>query len=189
MMEPFMMASSATLDGRFWQVSAKLRFKDPDKRIILVPMTSEIMAGDRPMYTRAECEADDTIWKNAIDNTARIGLRISVENDLVSVRSSKSADTPGTAALLLPGQKRRARILQSLTDSLHGKKLPGAAEHYFVFITPDEVLMADRSRFTPSVLRKMVRSIKNQLESSNPGLLLSTEVMEYDPDKDVYREA
>ena len=185
MTEPFMMAPPG--DG-YWHMQGQARFKSPERQIVLVPMTSGIMAGDRPMYSVEECQADDTIWKNAVDNTAHIGLRVSVENDLVSVRSSKSAGTPGTAALLLPGPKRRARILQSLTDNLRGKKMPPAQDHYFIFITPDEALMADKAKFTPSVLRKMVRNIKNQLESSNPGLLLATEVMEYDPDEDCFQE-
>ena len=57
-----------------------------------------------------------------------------------------------------------------------------------MFITPDEILLADKSEYPLTTLKKTVRSIRNQLESKKPGVLLSMEVLEYDAETDTYRE-
>lgn len=188
MKEPFMMPSSQTPTDGVYSVNTRIEFKDPARKIVLVPMDTQIMSGERQCYTTQECEANNAIWKSAIENTAQIEPIVNTDNDLVSIRSAKSSGTPCAALLLLPGKNRRARLLRVITDNLAKKKLPPAQDHYFIFITPDEILLADKAKFKPSVLRKTIRNIKNRLASTNPGLLLSTEVLEYDADEDVYRE-
>lgn len=188
MIEPFMMAVSGVPGSGTYSCKAPIRFKDPARAVSLVPVNSAILCGDKPFYTEAQAKADDTIWKSAIDNTARIGLRASTENDLVSIRSSLDAGTPGSAVLLLPGRVRRTRLMQALSESLKSKGKPAAQDCWFVFITPDEILLADKSEYPLTVLKKTIRSIRNQLDSKNPGVLLSAEVLEYDAENDIYRE-
>lgn len=188
MIEPFMMAVSGIPDPGTYSCRTPIKFKDPSRAVSLVPVNSAILSGDRPFYTVAQAKADDTIWKSAIDNTAQIGLRASTDNDLVSIRSSRDAGTPGAAVLLLPGRVRRARLMQALSDSLRAKGKPAAQDCWFVFITPDEILLADKSEYPLTTLKKTIRSIRNQLESKNPGVLLSAEVLEYDAENDTYRE-
>ena len=188
MNEPFMFATSADLPEGTYSYAAPIRFRDPSKAIRLVPMDSQVMSGDRPFYTDEWVRSHQDFVKSAIDNTAQIGFRSSLEKDLVSIRSAKASGTPCSAALLLQGPKRRARLMGCLTDILQKNGMPDAKSHYFVFITPDEILLADSGKIRPNVLRRMIKDVKNQLESSDPGLLLSTEVLEYDQDEDVFRE-
>ena len=188
MTEPFMMPSVNTPPDGTYFVNTRVEFKDPAKKLILIPMDTRIMSGERTLYTKQECDADPSIWKTAIENTAQIGLRISPDNDLVSLRSVKKAGTPCAAVLLLPGKNRRARLMALVSEKLKQEHMPPAQEHYFMFVTPDEILLADKSKLKPSVIRKAMRNIRNRLASTDPGLLLSTEVLEYDTDEDVYRE-
>lgn len=188
MLEPFMLAMSGKLDERIYSHKTPIRFKDPTRAINLIPVDSGILSGDKPLYTRSQVSADEAIWKSAVDNTARIGLRASVENDLISIRSAQSARTPGAAALLLPGRNRRNKIFQTLSENLKAKGKPNVQDCLFVFITPDEILLADKSEFPLTTLKKTIRSIKNQLSSRNAESLLSAEVLEYDPTDDIYRE-
>ena len=188
MNEPFMLAVSGRPEESIWRYEAPVRFKNPDRAICLVPMDTPVMSGDRPMYTVPELESGSAVWKAAIDNTALVPLRMSTENDMVSIRSSKAAGTPCAAVLLLPGSKRRAKVMAPVDEYLKKNGMPDIAGHYFVFITQDEVLLADKAKIKPSILKKTIRSIKNQLESQDPALLLSTEVLEYDKDEDEYRE-
>lgn len=188
MLEPFMLAMSGKPDGHVYSHRTPIRFKDPARAISLIPIDSGILSGDKPLYTSAQVSADETIWKSAVDNTARISLRISVENDLVSIRSAQSARTPGAAALLLPGRNRRNKIFQTLSENLKAKGKPVVQDCLFVFITPDEILLADRSEFPLTTLKKTVRSVKNRLSNRNAESLLSAEVLEYDPTDDIYRE-
>ena len=188
MTEPFMFATSAELPPGTYSYRAPVRFKDPEKAIRLILMDTPVMAGDREFYS-ADYVAENTDYaKAAIDNTAQIGFRLSRDRDVVSIRSSKASGIPCAAALLLQGPKRRARIMAAITDMLKKNGMPDAGSHYFVFVTPDEILMADKSKLRPGVLRKTLRNIKNRLESGDPGILLSTEVLEYDPAEDVFQE-
>lgn len=188
MIEPFMMAVSGRPDPAVYTCRTPIKFKDPNRAISLIPVSSEILSGDRPFYTVEQAKADDTIWKSAIDNTAQIGLRASTENDLISIRSTADAKTPGAAVLLLPGKNRRIRLFQALAENLRSKGKPAPQDCWFVFITPDEILLADKSEYPLTTLKKTVRSIRNQLESKKPGVLLSMEVLEYDAETDTYRE-
>lgn len=185
---PFMFATSADLPEGTYSYRAPIKFRDPARAVRLVPMDDQVMSGDRPFYTAGWVQQHQDFVKNAIDNTAQIGFRSNLEKDLVSIRSSKASGTPCAAALLLQGPKRRARLMGCLTEMLRKDGMPDARDHYFVFITPDEILMADREKMRPNVLRRVLKDIKNQLESSDPGILLSTEVLEYDQDEDVFRE-
>lgn len=188
MNEPFMLAVSGRPEESIWHYEAPVRFKNPERAICLVPMDTPVMSGDREMYTAVELEKNSAVWKTAIDNTATVPLRMSIENDMVSIRSSKSAGTPCAAVLLLPGSKRRAKLLAPVSEYLKKNGMPPIQGHYFVFITQDEILLADKAKIKPSILKKTLRSIKNQLEAMNPDLLLATEVLEYDQDEDEYRE-
>ncbi|MCM1296337.1 MAG: hypothetical protein NC311_12430 [Muribaculaceae bacterium] len=189
MLEPFMLATSSLPDGDVWFHKANIEFHDPGRRICLLPMSTPVIACDRPFYTKDECEADNgRLWKAAVDNTANIPLRISVSDDLVSLRSAKSAGTPCAGVLLLPGGKRISRLMGSVDAILKNKKMPPAADHYFVFITPDEILLADKAKLKASVLKKTVKNIRNRLAEENKSLLLATEVLEYDAEDNVYHE-
>lgn len=188
MIEPFMIATSREPGKNLYALQAPIRFKSPDRHVWLVPMDSQVISGDRPLYTKDDARADEAFWKNAVDNTSRLQMRMSVKNDMVSIRSAKSADTPGTAALLLPGKNRRARVFKNLDAMTVPKGLARAQDCYFIFITPDEALLADKSKLPPTTLKRMLRSIRNQLESTSPGMLLAAEVLEYDADEDLYRE-
>ena len=188
MKEPFMMPSPDLPPEGTYFINTHIEFKTANRSIVLIPMNISIISGDRACYTVQECEADTSIWKSAVENTANIDVTVNTDGDFVSIRSARSEDTPCGALLLLPGKNRRTRLLRMISEKLRQKKMPDAQDHYFIFITPDEILLADKSKFKLTVVRKTIKNIRNRLTSTDPGLLLSTEVLEYDADEDVYKE-
>ena len=62
-------------------------------------------------------------------------------------------------------------------------------DYYIIFITPDEVLFADKSKFKPTQIKKVTTNIKNKMTaicSDSP--ILAAEVFIYDKDEDKYVE-
>lgn len=179
MLEPFLMTLPEAPDPEIWREDAPIDFKDMTKKICLVPMASRIQAGDRGFYTVAEIEADPSIIKSARNNTLRNRLRKNTDNDFISIRSN-GTETPCAAAFLCSG---RMNAFESL-------KIGRIQDYYVVFMTPDEVLFADKEKLRPANIRRILTSIRNRVVSMYKGdaPILSMEVLEYDTGTDRYEE-
>lgn len=179
MTEPFLLAMPGEPEDGIWRQPAPMEFRNPLSSVCLVIMTSRIIAGDRGMYTEAEIKADPQIVKSAADNTASNKLRMNTDNDFISIRSNKTRQ-PCAAAFLLPGRRRLFSNLRL-----------DPSQYYFVFITQDEVLMAQKDKFKPSAIRKVTASMANKIRSLHPEgcPIVATEVFSYDPESDSYQEA
>ena len=172
MNEPYLLAVTALPDADVWHEKAPVDFKDPDRAVYLVPVTPRILSLERGMYTPEEVKADPELIKSAITNTRKNRLRRNVENDFVSLRSDNT-QVPCVPMFLMDN---RETVFKALAMD--------PMDYYIVFITPDEVLMADRNKFKPSIIRRMVDSINNRITSLYPNdtPILCKEVFEYGPD-------
>ena len=180
MTEPFLLAMPGAPDVEgAWHETAPVEFRDPAKSICLVPMTSRISAADRGLMTDEEIRADPAFLKSARANTSRNAVRRGTEGEYLSVRSNKTG-MPATAMFFMAGREK-------LFDALGID--PG--EHYFIFITQDETLLARKSDLHLSNIRRTTRNIKNKLASLYPEgcPVLATEVFVYDKDARKYKEA
>lgn len=179
MLEPFLLALPEAPAPDIWREEAPVSFKDMTKKIYLVPMSSRIQAGDRGMYAVSEIEADPSIVKSARNNTLRNRLRKNTDNDFISIRSN-GTETPCAAAFLCSG---RMNAFESL-------KIGRIQDYYVVFMTPDEVLFADKEKLKPANIRRILSSIRNRVVSMyrDDAPILSMEVLEYDTGTDRYEE-
>lgn len=179
MLEPFLMALPEAPDPSIWREEAPIDFKDMTRKIFLVPMSSRIQAGDRGMYTVAEVEEDPSVIKSARNNTLRNRLRKNTDNDFISIRSN-GTDTPCAAAFLCNG---RMNAFESL-------KIGRIQDYYVIFMTPDEVLFADKEKLRPANIRRILTSIRNRVMSMyrTDAPILSMEVLEYDTGTNRYEE-
>lgn len=180
MLDPFLLALAAPPETGIWREEAPIDFRDPLKKICLVPVTERIMAGGRGFYTEAEIEADPSIIASARRNIMQNKLRKNLDNDFVSVRSNRT-DTPCAAVFMSKGRETAFEAL----------RIGRMQDFYTVFVTPDEVLFADKSRLKPANIRRVMSSIKNRVSSIFPedAPILSMEVLEYDPGTGRYTEA
>ena len=177
MTEPFMYIFNGELEKPIYSNPAPVEFKNPMKILSLMPITSRILSLDRQPFTTEEIENDPDILKMAYDNTSKNKIRKNTDNDFISVRSSKT-DVPCTAAFMLNSKHKLFAALNIDID-----------DYYIIFITPDEVLFADKSKFKPTQIKKVTTNIKNKMTaicSDSP--ILAAEVFIYDKDEDKYVE-
>lgn len=179
MLEPFLLALPETPGPDIWREDAPIDFKDMTRKLYLVPMSSRIQAGDRGMYTIDEIKDDPSVIRSSRHNTLRNRLRKNTDNDFISIRSN-GTDTPCAAAFLCDG---RMNAFESL-------KIGRIQDYYVIFVSPDEVLFADREKLRPSNIRRILASIKNRVVSMyrDDAPILSMEVLEYDTGTDRYTE-
>lgn len=179
MLEPFLLALPETPGPETWREEAPIDFKDMTKRIYLVPMSSRIQAGDREFYTVDEVKSDPSIVRSARNNTLRNKLRKNTDNDFVSIRSN-GTETPCAAAFLCDGR----------TNAFDSLKIGRIQDYYAIFVSPDEVLFADKEKLRPANIRRILASIRNRVVSiyGDGAPILSMEVLEYDTGTDRYTE-
>lgn len=178
MIEPFLFLMNGELEKPAYCEIAPVEFKNPNRVLSLVPVTSRILTLDRDFYTEEEIEADKTIWKSAYENTLKNQIRKNTDNDFISVRSNKT-DVPCAAAFMLKGREKMFKALDINIEN-----------YYIIFITPDEVLFAEKAKYKPTQIRKVTANIKNKLNSlcpQNPPTL-AVEVFEYDEENSKYVE-
>ncbi len=172
MNEPYLLAVATPPDDGIWHEKAPVDFKDPDRGIYLVPVTPRVLSQERAMYTEDEVKADPEFVKAAIVNTRKNRLRRNTDNDFISLRSDNT-QIPCTSMFFMDNRETVFKALA--VDPI---------DYFIVFITSDEVLMADRIKFRPSNIRRMVDSIVNRISSLYPDdtPILCKEVFEYGPD-------
>ena len=179
MTEPFLYIINGTPDKPIYSETAPVQFKNPTKSLSLIPMTSRIMSMDRGFFTIDEINNDKSILKTAYENTAKNKIRKNTDNDFISVRSSKT-EVPCAAAFMLRGKDKLFKALEI-----------NISEYYIIFITPDEVLFAEKQKFKPTQIKKITANIKNKLKSLFTGdndPVLAVEVFVYDETQNEYIE-
>lgn len=178
MVEPFMYIFEGELEAPEYSEPAPVEFKNPTRMLSLIPITSRILSLDRTPYTIEELEADKSILKSAYENTSKNKIRKNTDNDFISVRSAKT-DVPCVAAFMLKSREKLFAVLDITID-----------DYYIIFITPDEVLFAEKAKFKPTQIKKVTSNIKNKMNSLFPdgSPILSTEVFVYDQENEKYIE-
>lgn len=181
MTEPFLLAMPGEPDDGAWSMRAPVDFRDPTKCIALVPMTSRIMGSDRGLFTEEEIKADPQVLKSAKANTSRNPIRVGdADTDYVSIRSNKTG-VPCAAMFFLEGREKLFKAVQA----------EDIENYYIIFITQDEVLLARKSDFPVSNIKRTVKNIRNKMQSLYPEgcPVLATEVFTYDKSIRRYVEA
>ena len=177
MTEPFMIPILGEPENAYFD-KAPVDFKNPVETISLIPMTSRILAGDRPLYTADEVKNDSNILKYAYENTQKNQLRKNTDNDFISVRSNKT-NIPCTALFM---SKNREKTFVALGIDIK--------DYYIIFITMDEIMFAEKKNYKPSQIKKIITNIKNKMNSLCPDAnpVLSTKIFEYDCEVNRYIE-
>lgn len=177
MTEPFMYIFEGELEKPEYSEPAPIEFKNPMRMLSLMPITSRILSLDRTPYTIDELKDNPDILKMAYENTSKNKIRKNTDNDFISVRSSKT-EVPCTAAFMLNSKHKLFSALNIDID-----------DYYIIFISPDEVLFADKTKFKPTQIKKVTINIKNKMTTiCNDSPVLATEVFVYDKDNDKYVE-
>ena len=178
MTEPFLYLISRELDPPFYCERAPVDTRDPSQGLWLVPMTSRILSNDRGFYTDDELETDKLILKSANANTLKNRICKSTDNEFLSVRSNKG-EVPCAAMFMLKG---RSKIFEAIKID--------PKDYYIIFITADEVMFAEKSKYKPTQIKKVLASIKNKMNSLFPDAspVLSTAIFEYNPEVSRYIE-
>lgn len=178
MVEPYLYVFDGMLDKPLYSELAPVEFKNPQKMLSLMPMTSRILTLGREPFTVDEIEKDSSILKQSYENTTKNKLRKNTDNDFISIRSNET-EIPCAAGFLIPS---RQKLFTALNIDIN--------DYYIVFITPDEVLLADKQKFKPTQIRKVTANIKNKMNSlfTADSPILCTEVFIYDSEADKYVE-
>lgn len=178
MTEPFLYTLNNIPDDSAYYEIAPVQFKNPNKSLYLIPLTSKILASTRGFYTKEEIDENKSIIKSAYDNTAKNQLRKNTDNDFISIRSNKT-DIPCAATFMTPNRHRLFKAIEiDITD------------YYIIFITADEVLLAEKATIKPTQIRKVLNNIKNKMTSLFPQAspVLTTTIFVYNMEDDCYVE-
>lgn len=169
MIEPFLYLINRRLEDGIYSEKAPADFKDPDQGLYMIPMTSRVLAGDRGFYTEAEIAADKAIMDAARANTRKNQIRKNVDNDFISIRSSQTG-MPCAVIFML---KSREKTFEKIGID--------PEKYYMMFITADEALFAEKAKYKPTQIRKILSNIKNKMNSTYPDAspVLSTAIFEY----------
>lgn len=178
MIEPFLYTISGELEDPAYCEPTPVEFKNPNRVLTLVPVTSRILTLDRDFYSKEEIKADKMILKAARENTMKSQIRKNTDNDFISIRSNKT-EIPCVAAFMLQNREKLFKALNIEID-----------DYYVVFITPDEILFAEKAKYKPTQIRKVTANIRNKLNSlcQDNTPILATEVFEYDKEQSKYVE-
>lgn len=178
MVEPFLYTINRELEDPAYCEPAPVEFKNPNHVLTLVPVTSRILTLDRDFYSKEEIKADKMILKAARENTMKSQIRKNTDNDFISIRSNKT-EIPCVAAFMLQNREKLFKALNIEID-----------DYYVVFITPDEILFAEKAKYKPTQIRKVTANIRNKLNSlcQDNTPILATEVFEYDKEQSKYVE-
>ena len=178
MTEPFLYLVGLKPDAPAYSEKAPADFKDPSQGLYMLPMTSRILAGDRGLYTEDEIKGDPNILKAASANTSKNQIRKNVDNDFISVRSNKT-DMPCSVLFMLKGREKTLSMLGIDPDKF-----------YAIFITSDETMFAEKAKYKPTQIKKILRNIENKMNSMYPNAspVLSTGIFEYDKEAARYVE-
>lgn len=170
MIEPFLYLISGEPEAPAYAEKAPVDFKDAAAGLWLIPMTSRILSGDRPLYSAEEIEKDPGIMRAASANTVKNQIRKNTDNDFVSIRSNRT-EMP-CAALFVSKGRDKAFKAAGIDPSAY----------YAIFITADEIMFADKSKYKPAQIRKVIASIRNKMASLFPNAspVLSAAIFEYD---------
>lgn len=177
-MEPYVTLINGQPKKPAYYQPAPLAFKDPHKIMSLIPVDESVLSGERDFYTVDEMKANETLLKSAYDNTARNMLRKFTDEEFLSVRSAKTG-IPCAAAFML---STKNMLFQALSLDI--------SQYYIIFITYDEVMLAEKEKFKPAAIRKTVTNIRNKMSSvfKDASPVLCTEVFVYDKENDRYEE-
>jgi len=178
MIEPYLYVFDGMLDKPLYSELAPVEFKNPNRMLSLIPMTNRILTLNREPFTVDEIEANRTILQQAYENTTKNKLRKNTDNDFISIRSNET-EVPCAAGFLIP---TKSKLFTALNIDINN--------YYIIFITPDEVLLANKEKFKPTQIRKVTANIKNKMNSlfTADSPILCTEVFTYVAEEDKYVE-
>lgn len=178
MFEPFFIVINSEPENHIYFEHAPVEFKNPTKGLYLIPMTSRILALDRGLYTVEEVNENKAWLQTAMTNTIKNALRKNTDSDFISIRSNKSS-MPCAAIFMINNPEK---IFNSLSLNID--------DYYVIFITSDEVMFAEKSKYKPTQIKKIIMSIKNKMNSLCPDAspILATEIFEYDKEVNRYVE-
>lgn len=170
MTEPFLYLIPGEPEAPAYSEKAPVDFKDAAGGFWLIPMTSRILSGDRELYSVSEIESNPGIMKAASVNTMKNMIRKNTDNDFISIRSNRT-NMPCAALFMLKGREKAWKAAGI-----------DPSAYYIMFVTSDEVMFADKSKFKPAQIRKVMSNIRNKMTSLFPGAspMLSTSIFEYD---------
>ena len=186
--EPFFYVINAEPSPPVYFETAPIDFHDPRENLYLIPVTANILAGNRSLYTQDEINAKPDII--ATENTLKGSiLRINYENNgFYSVRSNRT-NLPAAAFLLLTNPEKRSKAWKTISGD--GSKHPiSPYQRYVIFITPDEILFPDK-KISLTQIRKQLENIKNKMNSiymNSTSPLLSTKILEFKQEVNRYAE-
>jgi len=179
MAEPYYFLTSIPIPEPYYSEIAPVEFKQPDKKLYMVPLTEAIKTSVRDFFTRDELAEDKTILKMTANNTMKNHLRINTDNDFISIRSAKT-QIPCAVSFMMPNKKAVFKVLN----------IDNILDYYIIFITSDEIMLAEKDKFKPTQIKKTITNIKNKMATLCPTdtPILATEIFVYDAEADRYVE-
>lgn len=173
-----MYLTTETIQDPYYAEDCPLVFKDPKKSLKMIPINNDILLENRPLFTTDEINQDKSILKEAKNNTSMNRVRKFDDHDFISIRSADT-DIPIGASFML-----------NIKEKLFQKLKLEPTEYFIIFITPDEILLADKTKYNKTNIKKNISAIQNKLKSKYgaESPILLTEVFYYDKDSKTYIE-
>ncbi len=183
-MEPYIALLIDKPERPIHSEKAPVEFKNPRRELSMIVMTDEIIRGYRSFYLEDEIKKNPSIWQNACSMSIRNKLKATEIEDYISIRSN-GTQIPCAASFMMP---KREKIFNAIQPA--GGTKVDITDYYIIFVTHDEILIADKSKKKPSDIKKDVIDIRNKAsymyKEASP--FLCAEVFTYDREKQLYIE-